>query len=155
VTHTHGNADFAEWVSQPRRAGDDLVAGLSAWGARALLEYPSVTASIIFTHTVTGPVAFRTLFRWMPQSTHEAAGDYLWQAFAGVFSTFTGPTALASLNFEVDEVDPDDLVRAAIDVQDEHAIKLAEAVLSEPATGGHRRQMLAAAVAVCERLSER
>ena len=152
VERTQDNAAFIALIARCRKVEADPIAAMTAWGAQALLEYPSVTASIIFTHTVTGPVAFRTLGRWMPETVWEDAMDHLWQAFAAVFTTFTGPSALSRPPSAPTAVaDTDEVIQAAIDTGDDHAIKLTEAALVESVVGGHRLP-LAAAAEVCLRV---
>lgn len=146
VHRTKDNAEFAQLVSRPRAIESDGIAVLTEAGARALLAYPGGT--VIFTHTVTGPAAFRTLSRWLDPGAMETAIDYLWRATAAILATFSGPEPLpTSVEALSSPVDAAALVRSAIGTGDEHAIKLVEAALGEYATTDRSVCLQAAQVA--------
>jgi hypothetical protein len=130
---TRGDAAFAELVSRPRAVEADAVAPLAAAGARALLAHPDLP--IVFVHAITGPVAFRTLRRWVDAALVERSIDYLWQAVAGLFVTFTRtPMVQAAAPGPVP--DRRRLIESALDSRDEHAIKVVEAALVEESISG-------------------
>jgi hypothetical protein len=145
---TRGNAAFAELVSRPRAIEPDPVATVASAGARALLCHPD--APIIFVHAVTGPVAFRTLARWLDEPALQRAIDCLWQAVAGMFLTFTR-TPLAEAAASGPLPDRDRLVDAMLATRDEHAIKVVEAALREHAISGDDLVLHAAEFA-CHRI---
>lgn len=130
---TRGNAAFAELVSRSRAIEPDPVATVVSAGARAVLAHPDVP--IIFVHAVTGPVAFRTFARWVDETALQRAIDYLWQAAAGMFLTFTR-TPLAGVKAEGPVPDRQRLIDAALSTRDEHAIKVVEAAMREHAISG-------------------
>lgn len=131
--HTRNNAAFAELVSRPRALEPDPVASVVSAGARALLSHPDVP--VLWVHAVTGPVAFRTLSRWVDAAIVPRAVDYLWQAVAGLFTAFIR-TPLAGIKGEGPAPDRQRLIAAALTTRDEHAIKVIEAALCEHAISG-------------------
>lgn len=130
---TRDNAPFAALVSRPRAIEPDPVATVASAGARALLTHPDVP--IVFVHAITGPVAFRTLADWIAPADVPRAIDYLWQAVAGMFTTFTR-TPLAGVKGEGPAPDRRRLIEAALASRDEHAIKVIEAAMREHAISG-------------------
>jgi len=145
---TRNNVAFAALVSRPRALESDPVASLASAGARALLSHPDVP--VVFVHAVTGPVAFRTLSRWVDAALMPRAIDYLWQAVAGLLTTFTR-TSLMEVKGEGPVPDRQRLVEAALTTRDEHAIKVVEAALREHAISRDDTVLHAAAFA-CDRI---
>ncbi|MCU0681206.1 MAG: hypothetical protein MUF34_02915 [Polyangiaceae bacterium] len=131
---TRSNAAFIALTSRPRALEADPIAPLVAAGARALLAHPDLP--IHFVHAITGPMAFRTLGRWLDAPTFERSVDYLWQASAGLLVAFSR-TPLTHAAEEGAAPGRERLVEAALASRDEHAIKVVEAALAEEhVTGG-------------------
>jgi hypothetical protein len=146
---TEGDLALASLVGRPRVKERDPIAPLAAAGAEALDSHPERT--IVFVHAVTGPVAFRTLARWLPPEPFERAVDFLWQAVACLFATYARRRdAVAAPEGTVDEKR---LLTAALAAHDAHAIKIADAALVEFAATGDARAIHAAQRA-CARLQD-
>jgi hypothetical protein len=82
-------------------------------------------------HAVTGASAVRPILPYLPPSSHRALVRYVWQLDAAVYATHAirGASAPAIAPF----ASRDDLIAAAIETRDEHAIKLTEVSLREDA----------------------
>ncbi|MET0594071.1 MAG: questin oxidase family protein [Polyangiaceae bacterium] len=94
-------------------------------------------------HAVTGASAVRPILPYLPPSSHRALVRYVWQLDAAVYATHAtrGASAPAIEPFSSSA----DLVAAAVDTRDEHAIKLTEVALREDAIARDSAFQLAAA----------
>jgi hypothetical protein len=135
------------------RAGDlvdfdaDLAATLAAITREFARVYCMNAASrdgrIARLHAVTGASALRPIFPFLPASSHRALVRYVWQLDAAVYATHATRDAVAPdiAPFATNE----ELIAAAIETRDEHAIKLAEVAVREFAITPDRAFQLAAA----------
>jgi hypothetical protein len=94
-------------------------------------------------HAITGASALRPLLPHLPVALHRPLLRHVWQLDAAVYATHAtrAATAPAIATFAT----ADDLVAAAIDTGDEHAIKLTEVSLREDAASPDPSFQMAAA----------
>jgi hypothetical protein len=94
-------------------------------------------------HAVTGASALRPILPYLPPSSHRALVRDVWQLDAAVYATHAtrGASAPAITPFSSRE----DLIAAAVETRDEHAIKLTEVALREDAIAQEPAFHLAAA----------
>ena len=148
-TEVHGRAPRGNIVAGLQAAGKlpgfaaardlvavpaDLGAGLSdltATFARMYLRHGRQQHTIAFVHAVTAPCALRRIAPHVRPETARAAFPFAWQAVAGIYSAYARREQ--DDRFAPSKLAPDELAARAIDNGADHAIKFAEALLSEHA----------------------
>lgn len=94
------------------------------------------TFPIVFVHTVTAPAAARILLPFLDAEHQRQLFAYLWQAVAAIVSTYgIDPTPresqLTDELGDIEAIDIEAIISAAVESGDEHAIKMCEACLRE------------------------
>jgi hypothetical protein len=128
-TELAGQPGFAAAVGALRGPADvpaDLAA-LAREFARVFLVYGRARP-IALLHSVTAPVAARSVLPLLPAETARPTYDALWQVGAALYSVYAGPAAPEPLPAGPPP-SADDLTDRAVATGDEHAIKLTEACL--------------------------
>ncbi len=151
VRHVAEVADEFEQAVASLAPQPDLVAALvelARGGARAYLANADLGDPVALVHAVTGPMAAELLLPVLGSDDRPAAVDYAWQAVAAIHVAYAPRRGSPP----VGDVPPlEDVVAAAVESGDEHAIKLVEA-----ARRAHRRTadptLLAAAWDAARRL---
>lgn len=105
----------------------DFLSELTALFADVYLR--NVDRAIAFVHAVTGPSALRILTPHVAEAAQSPAGQYAWQAAAGLYATFAEkrftPTG------EETAISPEDLIDRAVSNGNAHTIKFTEVCLRE------------------------
>ena len=112
------------------RGPTDVPADLAALArefARVFLVYGR-RRPIALLHSVTAPVAARSVLPLLPAETARPTYDALWQVGAALYSVYAGPAAPEPLPAGPPP-SADDLTDRAVATGDEHAVKLTEACL--------------------------
>ncbi|HEY9304124.1 MAG TPA: hypothetical protein VIO95_07520, partial [Mycobacterium sp.] len=125
------------------RALSDLTA---EYAGHYAFTKPSFPVPLI--HTITAPAAMRLLLPELPDEVHAASLRTIAQVNREVFARFDGQRA--SDNTEAVEIDRTfaELAAEAVDIGDEHAIKVCEAAMREDAVNPDPRYLRAASTAV-------
>jgi hypothetical protein len=133
-------SDLVDFGGEPSSAVSSLT---RAFAAVYLANAAQPDGSIARLHQLTGTSAVRPLLPYLPPETARTLLRYVWQLDAAVYATNTasGATRPAIEPFPT----RDDLVAAAVDGGDEHAIKLTEVALREHAVVPDPAYLLAAA----------
>jgi hypothetical protein len=106
----------------------DALSSLTEAGARLYLANAS-HQPLVLLHTVTVPAALRLLLPHLPGSLHKTALAYVWQNVAAAAAAYgdEGPTDRDDWDIQEAAV----IVERAIETDDPHALKFAEACLRE------------------------
>lgn len=120
----------------------DLTAGCAGVYAAAELRIP-----IPLVHAVTAPAAVRLVLPHLPADQHRPSYEMAHQVSRGLVSVFGGRWNARPAPAPVD-TPPAELVAAAVEIGDEHVIKLTEAALREDAVRPDPRYAAAAAAII-------
>lgn len=89
-----------------------------------------VLSTIVFIHSVTGVVALRSIFPYLPETTTPILLQYAWQGSCALYSAF-GQSPPSAEKIESPRESRDTLIDIAVTNGDEHVIKFTEACLRE------------------------
>jgi Questin oxidase-like len=118
----------------PRESGDGALSDLTASFCAVILAHPGV-AAVPLVHTVTPATAMRTLQRFLPELSIEAAYAQLWHVGAAIVAAFTpsGAPGVTAPREAAESLAPAEIVGRAVEHRDTHALKFAEACTREHA----------------------
>jgi hypothetical protein len=112
----------------------DVLSELTATFARIYLQHGTRQHTIAFVHAVTAPCALRRIAPHIRPETARAAFPFVWQAAAGIYSAYAWRDDVSAARpFAPSKLAPAELTARAIDNGADHAIKFAEALVSENA----------------------
>lgn len=123
-----------------------VVSGLTETFARVFVGQAKRRGLIAFLHAVTGPSSVRLLLPHVSEATGRALAFHAWRAGAAVYSAFGTPPAIGAAE-DGPSLTREAVVARAVEIGDEHTIKLCEACLREDAAAPSPAFLRAAAFA--------
>jgi hypothetical protein len=130
-------------VADVDRALSDLTAEYAGYFANTKPSFP-----IPLIHTITAPAAMRMLLPELPDELHAPSLRTMAQVNREVFARFSGQRASGGAEpIEIDRTFAA-VAAEAVDIGDEHAIKVCEAAMRENASRPDARYLRAASTAV-------
>jgi len=148
VAHVADVADeFEQAVASLGLRGDaiGLLDQLAIGGAKAYLRNAADGHPVALIHAITAPLALELVLPWLAEEDREAALAYAWQAVASLHVAYAVDRRAEDLEWSGVLPSPEELIDRAVSSGDEHAMKLAEAVLRCHARTGEPALLLAAA----------